>query len=397
MAPTILQIIPELNTGGAEKTVLEITEALQTIGWKSLVVSQGGVLAGPIERAGGRFIEMAVKSKNPFVMRANSARLVALIRAEHINLVHARSRAPAWSALWACRKTSTPFVTTYHGAHSQGNALKRTYNSVMARGDVVIANSDYTAEQILKYHGACVKKLETIYRGVDMDKTDLAQISSERRDALRQKWGLQKNDVVILQPARLSSRKGQRDVIGAMSFLKETHLQNSQKGNNFVVIMAGGIEGNEAYHRVLQEDIEAAGLGDQIKCVGYCDDMPAAFAISDLVLAVSSKPESFGRVVAESMAMGLPVIVSDVGAQPEIIKDDMGANLQGTYCVGAHQPEAIAKGILALSNLSADERAAYGALARAHVEGKYTAKGMKAQTIEVYKGLLGGSGATVGG
>ncbi len=384
MAPRVLQVIPELNTGGAEKTVLEMTQALHGAGWGSFVASQGGVLVGQIEEEGGRVFSLGLKSKNPFTIWRNSHRLARLIKEQNIDLIHARSRAPAWSALWAARKTGIAFVTTYHGAHSQRTFIKRFYNSVMARGDVVIANSDYTAQQIKTFHGPHIKKMETIYRGVDLEKNNLDTVSLERQQALRQQWGVGEDTQIILQPARLSRRKGQSDVIAAMADLK-----NQGALNNLVVIMAGGIEGNEAYHEELQNEIKAGGLEGIVKCVGFCADMPAAFAISSMVLAVSSKPESFGRVVAESMAMGLPLIVSEVGAQPEVIRGENGNPLEGTWLVPPFDPQAIGQGILALQSLSLEQRQAYSRLAREHVARKYSIETLKQQTIDVYKRLLG--------
>ena len=389
MAPRVLQVIPELNTGGAEKTVLEMSQALHGAGWHSFVACQGGVLVPQIEEAGGQVLLLGLKSKNPFTIWRNSHRLARLIKEQNIDLIHARSRAPAWSALWAAKTTNIPFVTTYHGAHSQRTFLKRFYNSVMARGDVVIANSDYTAQQIETYHGAYIQHMETIYRGVDLEKNDLGAVSRERQQVLRAQWGVSEDTNVILQPARLSRRKGQSDVIAAMADLKRQGLLNQGQLNNVVLIMAGGIEGNEAYHDQLQTQIKAEGLEGIVKCVGFCADMPAAFAISDIVLAVSSKPESFGRVVAESMAMGLPLIVSEVGAQPEVIEDESGGIFEGTYLVPPHDPQAIGQAILALQKLSAGQRQAYARLARAHMAKKYSIETLKQQTMDVYRQLLG--------
>ncbi len=383
MVPTILQIIPELNVGGAEKTVLEMTEALAKLGWRSLVVAEGGGMVEEVEAAGAVFISLPVASKNPVVLLLNALRLKRLIEREAVDVVHARSRAPGWSALLACRMAGVPFLTTYHGAHSQKTALKRFYNSVMARGDVVIANSEYTARQINRHHASCVKRLVTINRGVDLLKTDLAAVSPERKQLLLDHWGIDQGKRVVLMPARLSKRKGQLDVIEAVSQLKR-----SGEAGLFKVILAGGIEGSEDYYKELQDAIAKAGLQGVVECVGYCSDMPAAFAVSDLVLAVSSKPESFGRVVAESLAMKLPILVTDVGAQGELIRDETGCLGIGARAVAPGQPAALARGISELLQLSPEELELYGAAARAHIEENYSICRLKHQTIEVYKSLL---------
>lgn len=384
MTPTILQIIPQLNVGGAEKTVLEMVEAIRAEGWQALVVSEGGRLVPLIEDLGGEVIALPVNAKNPVQLWRNAQCLKTVIRARGVDLVHARSRAPAWSGFWAARACGCPFITTYHGAHSQRTALKRYYNSVMARGDVVIANSDYTARQIKRHHGRHVKRMELVYRGVDLSATDLSLIDEDRLRTLRAQWGLSGDEVVVLQPARLSRRKGQLDVIAAVGALK-----NEDCMKDAVVIMAGAIDGNEAYHAEMMQAIKAAGLDDHIKCVGHCADMPAAFALSDVVLAVSAKPESFGRVVAESLAMRLPVVVTDVGAQREIILDEDGQMLEGTCCVPPSEPLQIADGLCTLLQLPAEARAAYGVRLRGHVEGKYSICNMQRQTIDIYRSLLG--------
>ncbi len=389
MAPTILQLIPELNVGGAEKTVLEMVEAIRAEGWRALVVSEGGRLVPKIEAAGGEVFQLPVKSKNPYQLWRNGQQLKHLIAQHGVDLLHARSRAPAWSGLWAARAANVPFVTTYHGAHSQKTALKRFYNSVMARGDVVIANSDYTALQIKQHHAPQIQRLETVYRGVDLEATDLASVRDDRVARLRQQWGIDGSEFVILQPARLSRRKGQLDVIEAMALLH----QNGQL-DDVVVIMAGAIEGNEAYHQEMTREINAAGLENTIKCVGHCSDMPAGFALSDMVLAVSSKPESFGRVVAESLAMGLPIVVSDVGAQREIVLDEGGQDLFGTVCVPPSAPQKIADGIDHLMSLTDEDRQGLQKGLRGHVAAKYSIETMKQQTIGIYRSLLGGLAAT---
>ena len=391
MAPTILQLIPELNVGGAEKTVLEMVEAIRAEGWQALVVSEGGRLVPKIEAAGGEVIHLPVKSKNPYRLWRNGQHLKNLIVQRGVDLVHARSRAPAWSGLWAARAAHIPFVTTYHGAHSQKTALKRFYNSVMARGDVVIANSEYTALQIKTHHGAYIQRLETVYRGVDLEATNLAVVGDDRVARLQQKWGLYGSEFVILQPARLSRRKGQLDVIAAMARLKQ-----QSKLDDVVVIMAGAIEGNEAYHEEVLNAIKVAGLENIIKCVGYSDDMPAAFALSDMVLAVSSKPESFGRVVAESLAMGLPTVVSDVGAQREIVLDNEGQELEGAVCVPPSEPEKMATAIDHLMSLTDEERQKLRKVLRQHVAAKYSIETMKQQTMGIYSSLLGGLVVTEG-
>jgi len=242
--PTILQVVPELETGGAEKSAIEMAEAVTRAGGVCVVASQGGRMAAALAEAGGELVRLPLATKNPLRMAANVAALRRLIRARRVGLIHARSRAPAWSALAAARLAGVPFVTTYHGAYNQKSRLKSFYNSVMARGDVVIANSRYTAELLMRRHGTPRERVRVIYRGVDVEGFAPEAIAPERVAALRAAWGIAPDARIVLQVARLTRWKGQDIVIAAAArLLKQPDMAG------VAVVLAGGMSMSESCAR----------------------------------------------------------------------------------------------------------------------------------------------------
>ena len=271
--PTILQIIPTLDTGGAELSTVEIASAIVVAGGRALVATQGGRLAQKIIEAGGEIVPFLAATKNPARMMGNARALAALIRREHVDIVHARSRAPGWSALSAARATKRPFITTYHGAYSENGPLKRAYNSVMARGDVVIANSAYTAGLIKSRYGTAADKIRIIHRGVDPAVFDRAAIDPARLEALREAWGVAPGARIILQAARLTRWKGQTVVIDALARLKAHGV-----APGWVAVFAGDDQGRSAYTEELEKQAVGLGLKDHVRFAGHVSDMPAAEA-----------------------------------------------------------------------------------------------------------------------
>ncbi|MGI9403226.1 MAG: glycosyltransferase, partial [Hyphomicrobium sp.] len=253
--PTILQIIPELDTGGAELSTIEIADAVESAGGRAIVLTKGGRLVQRLRDTGAQVRFFPAATKNPIQLVWNVRRIAEIVRRYGVDLIHARSRAPAWSTLYAARRSGVPFVTTYHGAYGEKSALKHLYNSVMARGDVVIANSRYTAELIRSRYGTPAKKIEVIYRGVDGALFDPALIAPERVAAVRSAWGIGEGERGVLQAARLTSWKGQNVLIEAAQLLKaQGHLDNA------VFILAGDAQGRSAYKASLAGAIHAAGL-----------------------------------------------------------------------------------------------------------------------------------------
>jgi len=381
---TILQAVPRLDTGGSEQAAVEIAEALTRAGAIALVATEGGRMATAISEAGGEIVPLPMASKNPFTILANARRLARLIEDRGVDLVHARSRAPAWSALLAARRTGRPFVTTYHGAYGSPGPFKTAYNSVMARGDRVIANSLYTADLIAARHHVARERIRVIYRGVDLTKFTPEAIAPARLARLRAAWGVDEKQPVVLQAARLTSWKGQSLVIEAAR-----QLLSANRFGEAVFVLAGDAQGREAYRNELEQLITASGLAGRVKLPGHCDDMPAAFAIAQVAVIASTSAETFGRTSIEAQAMGCPVIVSDIGAAPETMVPALTGKQDYTgWVVPCHDQAAIAERVAGALALSPQERAALGARARRHVAAKFALSHMQRATLSVYDELL---------
>jgi len=378
---TILQVIPHLSAGGAERTTIEVAEALKAAGAKALVASVGGRLEGELSRAGAELIRIdRLATKNPLGVYGNASILAKIIAKYKVDLVHARSRAPAWSALWAARRMKKPFVTTYHGVYNAKSAPKKLYNSVMARGDLVIANSEFTATHVRKEYPEVASRIVTIPRGVDIGKFSPDAILPARKAALAKAWRLPPDgtDAIILLPARMTGWKGEREAIAAAAQLMTT------KDLPWRMIFAGDDQGREGYLQELAHLITQHGLDDRIAIVGHCDDMPAAFALSDIVIAPSNEPEAFGRVAAEAGALGVPVIGSSIGAQGEIIVDG-----QTGFVVPPLNPAALAEAMRKLLVAGSEGRKRMGDAAQTRVRQKFTTAALQEATLAVYERLMG--------
>ena len=384
-AATILQIIPQLDTGGAEMATLEMAGALSLAGARAVVFSEGGRLVAEIEGAGGQVLTFPAGTKNPARMLANAARLARFIRERGVDLVHARSRAPAWSALLAARRTGVPLVTTYHGIYGSRGPLKTLYNSVMARGDLVIANSLYTADLIRERHGTPAERLRVIHRGADLAKFDPAAVAPERVRALRDAWGVAAHERVVLQAARLTDWKGQRYVIEAAA-----RLAASGRLDGVTVVLAGDAQGREGYAAALERLIRSHGLGDRVRLVGHCDDIPAAFLTAHVAVVASTEPEAFGRAAVEAQAMGCPVVAAELGAVPETVctaADGPGEAPTG-WRVPPADADALAEAVAEGLGLSDEARRAMGDAARQRVAARFSIERMRERTLAVYDELL---------
>ena len=384
--PTILQIIPELDTGGAELSTIEVAGAIGAAGGRAIVLSEGGRLVQQLRDTGAELEFFPAAAKSPIRLLWNAYRIANIVRREGVDLIHARSRAPAWSAFVAARRTGVPFVTTYHGAYSERNAAKRLYNSVMARGDAVIANSHYTADLIRMRYGTPSTRLHVIYRGVDLAAYDPAQIAPERIAALRAQWGVAEHAPVVLQAARLTGWKGQSVLIEAARLLKE-----QGKLGDAIVVLAGDAQGRSTYAARLREGIAAAELEGRVRMVGHVDDMPAAFLAAHVAVVASTEPEAFGRAATEAQAMGTPIIATDIGAPPETVLSVQRAGMDAAtgWLVPASDAARLADALAAALSLTPDERARMGLRARARVAEHFSLAVMKRQTLAVYDALLG--------
>ena len=376
---TLLQVTPELETGGAEQTTIDVAHAVVAQGGKALVATKGGRMASRLEADGGRLAQMPAQSKNPLVMLGNAARLVDLIRREKVSLVHARSRAPAFSALWAAHATNTPFVATYHGVYNAKSNLKRWYNAVMTKGDLVIANSEYTRGHVIREHQLPPEKVVAIPRGVDLARFEPGVVSGERVAALRKAWGVSDNErrLKVLLAGRLTRWKGQGLMIDAMARLK------ARGEARVLLLLAGDDQGRKGYRAELEAAIAASGLGDAVTLVGHCDDMPAAYLLADLAIAPSLEPEAFGRTAVEPQVMGRPVMAADHGATREtVLPGETG------WLVPPGDPEAWADALLEACEIGAAGRQALGQAARLRARRLYSVDAMCEATLKVYAQIL---------
>jgi len=369
----VLQIIPSLVSGGAERGTVDLAAALVEAGWISHVASSGGALKQGVIRAGAQHLTLPLASKNPLVMRRNAGGLVRLIRQLGIDIIHARSRAPAWSAWAAARATGCHFVTTFHNAYGARTALKRRYNSVMASGERVIAISHFVADHAATVYGIERERLRVIPRGVDLASFDPTRVGAQRIIDLARQWRLPDDAPVVMLPGRLTRWKGGLDFIAAIAALGRRDL---------CCILVGAAQSGR-FRKELDAAIEGRGLGGLFHLVGECRDMPTAYMLADVVVSASRDPEGFGRVVVEAQAMGRPIVATDHGGARETIMPGVTG-----WLVPPREPEALAAAIGEALSLSMREREALAKRAIAHVEAHFARETMCARTIEVYEELL---------
>jgi len=379
---TVLQIVPSLDAGGAERTTVEVARAVVAAGGRAIVATSGGRLVGEVEKAGGRVVILPAASKNPLTIVANRGRLMRLMRDENVDLIHARSRAPAWSALMAARGAGVPFVATYHGAYDARSPLKRYYNSAMARADLVIANSDFTAEAVRRLYDVG-GRLAVIPRGADPEEFNPEAISAARIRAIREKWGVveKSGGLTLFLPGRLTDWKGHEVALKAAKQL--AHQERTGVFPEFQLIFAGDSQGRGGYAASLTRMVGELGLQGAVRMVGHCGDMPAAYALSDIVLSPSTRPEAFGRVAAEAGAMGKVAIAADHGGARETIIDGVTGFLAAPGSV-----DALADALRKAAALGADGRAAMGLKARKRISTHYSTRAMTDATLRAYQSLL---------
>lgn len=371
--PAVLQVIPSLVSGGVERGTVEVAGALVAAGWKAYVASEGGPMERELARAGVEHITLPLASKNPLTIRRNAKALVEIIRRNKIDIVHARSRAPAWSAWAAARATDCHFVTTFHNAYGLGLPIKHYYNSIMARGERVIAISDFVAEHAAQIYGVGADRLRIIPRGVDLSTFDPLQVSAARIADLARQWRLPDGVAIVMLPGRLTRWKGGLDFVAAIATL----------GRRDICCVMVGAAQRRGFRRELDAAIERQGLGEIFRIVEDCGDMPAAYMLADVVVSASTEPEGFGRIIVEAQAMGRPVVATDHGGARETVIPGVTG-----WLVPARDLAALAQGIAGALSLTPAERARLAQGAIAHVAGHFTRQQMCAKTIAVYEELL---------
>jgi glycosyltransferase involved in cell wall biosynthesis len=374
----VMQIVPELDTGGVEQTTVDVAEAVIRAGGRSIVVSKGGRLEGRLLKGGTSVIKLPVHSKNPFVQWKNTRLLKDLIRKEGVDIVHVRSRAPAMAAFAAAKACGVRSVSTYAGIYNARSPLKRWYNSQMTKGDMVIANSDFTRDHILKTYDIPPEHVIAIPRGIDLKRFDPEAFDVSRIMTLEEKWGITPDDRIrFLLGARLTRWKGQALIILAAAKLR------AQGIDNFLVLMAGDDQGRSDYTQSLLKAIDENALNEHVKLVGHCADMPSAYAMSHYALAPSLEPEAFGRTAVEPQAMHRPPLASAHGATAEtVVPGETG------WLVTPGDVDAWAEAMKTAIELPEETRFQMGEAGRARVKAHFSLDVMCARTLDVYRALL---------
>ncbi len=372
---TVLQVLPAFGaSGGVERGAVEIAGAIVEAGGRALVASSGGPLAYDLKRVGAEHHTLPLHSKNPFVVHANIGRLARLIADEGVDIVHARSRAPAWSAYFAAKRTGRHFITTFHGTYSSPNWLKHRYNRVMTRGERVIAISGFIAGHVRQIYGVPASRIRVIHRGVDLERFDTQKISAERVVALANQWRLADGAPVVMLPGRLTRWKGQTVFIRAIAKLKRRDI---------CCLVVGSDQGRTRYRRQLEALVHEHDLDQIVRILDHCDDMPAAYMLTDVVVSASTDPEAFGRVVIEAQALGRPVVATDHGgARETVIEGETG------WLAPPGDADALSAAIGRVLDLKEPARIRLAEKAIANIRENFSKHTMCAKTLEVYNEVL---------
>ena len=377
----VLQVIPKLGYGGAETGCYDLAHYLSENNCSSYIVTSGGELLKFIDRKKVKVIKLPVHSKNPFLMLFNSIALIFIILLNNISIVHARSRAPAWSCLLATKITRRKFVTTFHGTYNFKNSIKKFYNSVMVRSNLVIAGSNFIFSHIKDNYSKYLdlkKKFLVIFRGINVDYFDPSTTLEIEEDNLRLNWGVPIDKKLILMPGRLTSWKGQ-DI-----FIEALNLVNKELGHqSFYAVILGSDQGRDIYTKKIKRLTEQYRLTSQLKFVEHCKNMPLAYKISDLVVSSSIEPEAFGRVAIEAQSMEKPIIASDIGGSNETIID----NVSG-FLFQSGNAEALSKKIVEVLQLDESRLKSIGIEGRKNIIKKFNVEKMCFSTYSEYKKLL---------
>ena len=374
--PVVLQVLPELETGGVETGTIEIASALQEQGLKNFVASQGGRMVYELEKMGVEHLTLPLKSKNYFIMKKNAKLLADYIRKNHINIVHARSRAPAWSAYWAAKETGAHFVTTFHGTYGLGPlGIKKFYNKVMTFGERVIVISTHIKEHILKnYPQTSANKLRLIHRCADIERFSPNAITQARLIKKIEEYNIADDKPVLLLPGRITRWKGQHILIRAL------HLMKNQ---NYYCIIAGDSQGRQEYLDYLKQLAHKYNLEGRIGFFGRYTDAPALMMNATVILSTAIEPEAFGRISVEGQAMGKIVVASNIGGSLDTIEDGKTGKLY-QY----DDPQALADALDWALSLSPEQAQKISQSGIKNVKEHFTKQIMCDKTIEVYREVV---------
>ena len=376
----VMQILPALENGGVERGVIDVSKALKEVDFEPIVISNGGILTYQLKEAGIKHIQMPVGSKNPLKIFLNIKKLTNLINEHGVDIVHVRSRAPMWSAYFACKNTGAKLVSTVHGPYSLGLFgfesffLKKAYNALMLKAETVIAVSNFIKNYITaNYQMKSTDKITVIQRGVDLSYFDPEKVSKNRIINLSTTWALPEDKKIILMPARFTSWKGHEFLIDALAKVK----------NDFFCVMVGSDHGHKIFRKKIEAKIIKDDLAGKIKIAGICKDMPAAYSLSHFAVCPSIRPEAFGRISIEAQASARPIIATKIGGSLEtVIENETG------FLVDVGDVDNFARLIDDALEMPKDRADKMGAAARKHIELNFSSKKLCGETIHVYRSIL---------
>ena len=377
----VLQVIPRLGYGGAETGCYDLAHYLPENNCSSFIVTSGGELIKFIDKRKVKLIRLPVHSKNPLLMFLNSIILIFIIMVYNISIVHARSRAPAWSCLFATKITGRKFVTTFHGTYNFRSSIKKFYNSIMLKSDLVIAGSNFIFSHIKENYSKYLshnKKFLVIFRGINTEYFDPTTTLEHDENKLLKNWGLNRGKKIVLMPGRLTSWKGQE------LFIESINLVNKELGYEaFYGIILGSEQGRKVYKKKLERLVEQYRLNNQVKFIENCKNMPLAYKVSDIVVSASIEPEAFGRVAVEAQCMKKPIIASNIGGSNEtIVKDNTGIFFE------SGNAQSLSSKIIEILQLDETTLKSMGNEGRKNVIKKFNIEKMCSTTLTEYKKLI---------
>ena len=377
----VLQVIPKLGYGGAETGCFDIAHYLPENNCKSFIVTSGGELLKFVDRKKVKIFKLPVQSKNPLLIFINSIILTGIILLNNISIVHARSRAPAWSCLFASKLTGRKFVTTFHGTYNFKSNPKKLYNSVMVRSDLIIAGSNFIFSHIKENYSRYLnnkKKFLVIFRGINVDYFDSSTTLESDEKKLLKQWDIEKDKKIILLPGRLTSWKGQE------VFIEAINLINIEIGYEaFYAVILGSDQGRELYKKKLIRLSEQYRMSKQIRFIDNCKNMALAYKVSDIIVSASNEPEAFGRVSVEAQSMGKPIIASNIGGSNETI-----INEKTGFLFESNNAKSLSKQILRVLNMDETSLKTIGIEARKNATQRFNVEKMCFSTYSEYKRLL---------
>ena len=377
----VLQVIPRLGYGGAETGCYDIAHYLAEQSCGSYIATSGGDLLKFVKKNKVKVFKLPVHSKNPLMIILNTIMMTFFILIKKINIVHARSRAPAWSCYFACLMTNTIFVTTFHGTYNYKSKLKKFYNSIMLRSKLTIAGSNFIFGHINDNYSEYLnkhKKLRVIFRGINVDYFNSKNISILKQEKLKREWSIDSNKFIILMPGRLTYWKGQEKFIEALNILIEDY-----NFTNFHAILLGSDQGRKVYSKKLFSLVERYSLSKKISFINHCEEMPLAYSLADVVVSASIEPEAFGRIAVESQSMGKPIIASNIGGSKETV-----LNKKTGFLYKHDDPRELAKCLNTVIQLNQEELKLMGNEGRKNVAKKFDVELMCDSNLREYKKLL---------